>query len=155
MDKEKLDEKYQELDVRENEYFQNNIRAGMHSLKVLLRKLDQPVNKTKWVEKTFPFPSPQWLKFTRHVIGQEEEMFRYSERILLSLVNKDVENGELNSLKITKIMSYCRFPSKFSLLESRIWNAMDTLPRLITAHWLIQSLRIKLDFFYFFPPFPQ
>lgn len=59
MDKEKLDEKYQELDVRENEYFQNNIRAGMHSLKVLLRKLDQPVNKTKWVEKTFPFPLPQ------------------------------------------------------------------------------------------------
>lgn len=48
MDTDKLDEKYQELDVRENEYFQNNIRASMHSLKVLLKKLDQPVNKTKW-----------------------------------------------------------------------------------------------------------
>lgn len=52
MDSEKLDEKYQDLEVRENEYFQNNIRAGMHSLKVLLKKLDQPVNKTKWVTKT-------------------------------------------------------------------------------------------------------
>ncbi|KAI5749978.1 hypothetical protein M8J76_011853 [Diaphorina citri] len=48
MDADKLDEKYAELEVKEDEYFQNNIRAGMHSLKNLLRKLDQPVNKTKW-----------------------------------------------------------------------------------------------------------
>uniref|UniRef100_A0A8D8LU72 Endothelin-converting enzyme 1 n=1 Tax=Cacopsylla melanoneura TaxID=428564 RepID=A0A8D8LU72_9HEMI len=48
MDTKKLDEKYEDLEVRENEYFQNNIRASWHSLKVLLKKLDQPVNKTKW-----------------------------------------------------------------------------------------------------------
>ncbi|KAK7794358.1 hypothetical protein R5R35_007241 [Gryllus longicercus] len=43
-----LDEKYKDLNITENEYFQNNINVNLFNLKKNLEKLDQPVNKTRW-----------------------------------------------------------------------------------------------------------
>ncbi|XP_050671750.1 endothelin-converting enzyme homolog isoform X2 [Leptidea sinapis] len=48
LDKEELDKQYEELVVRPNEYFENNIAFNTFSLKHDLSKLDEPVNKTKW-----------------------------------------------------------------------------------------------------------
>ncbi|GBP18634.1 Endothelin-converting enzyme homolog [Eumeta japonica] len=48
LNKEELDKQYEELEVKENQYFENNIAYNEFSLKNDLKKLDQPVNKTKW-----------------------------------------------------------------------------------------------------------
>ncbi|XP_045456630.1 endothelin-converting enzyme homolog [Melitaea cinxia] len=48
LNKEELDKQYEELIVKPNEYFANNIEYNIFSLKHDLSKLDQPVNKTKW-----------------------------------------------------------------------------------------------------------
>ncbi|XP_050357045.1 endothelin-converting enzyme homolog isoform X1 [Nymphalis io] len=48
LNKEDLDKQYEELEVKPNEYFANNIAFNVFSLKHDLSKLDQPVNKTKW-----------------------------------------------------------------------------------------------------------
>lgn len=48
LNKDELDKQYEELEVKPNEYFDNNIAFNVFSLKHDLRKLDQPVNKTKW-----------------------------------------------------------------------------------------------------------
>ncbi|XP_063986007.1 endothelin-converting enzyme homolog [Diachasmimorpha longicaudata] len=44
-----LDERYKDLQIRQNEYFLNNIRVNKYSLKKNLEKLDRPVNKTTWI----------------------------------------------------------------------------------------------------------
>ncbi|KAK2588944.1 hypothetical protein KPH14_001799 [Odynerus spinipes] len=44
-----LDERYRDLSIKPNEYFQNNIRVSKYTLKKALEKLDQPVNKTAWI----------------------------------------------------------------------------------------------------------
>ncbi|XP_057322411.1 endothelin-converting enzyme homolog [Microplitis mediator] len=44
-----LDERYQDLNIKDNEYFLNNIRINKYTLKKNLEKLDQPVNKTTWI----------------------------------------------------------------------------------------------------------
>lgn len=46
--KDELDKQYEELDVKPNEYFENNIAYNVFSLKNDLKKLDKPVNKSKW-----------------------------------------------------------------------------------------------------------
>ncbi|XP_052752968.1 endothelin-converting enzyme homolog isoform X1 [Galleria mellonella] len=46
--KDELNKQYEELQVKPNEYFDNNIAFNVFSLKNDLKKLDQPVNKTKW-----------------------------------------------------------------------------------------------------------
>lgn len=43
-----LDKQYSDLNVKLNEYFQNNIEVNIHSLKKNLEKLDEPVNRTRW-----------------------------------------------------------------------------------------------------------
>ncbi|XP_049783142.1 endothelin-converting enzyme homolog isoform X1 [Schistocerca cancellata] len=43
-----LDQKYKDLEIKEDEYFENNIRVNKYNLKSNLEKLDQPVNKTRW-----------------------------------------------------------------------------------------------------------
>lgn len=43
-----LDEKYKDLDIDPEKYFDNNIRVNIYNLKKNLEKLDQVVNKTKW-----------------------------------------------------------------------------------------------------------
>ncbi|GLV38283.1 Neprilysin 3 [Carabus blaptoides fortunei] len=43
-----LDKKYDKLEVRDDEYFMNNIRLSKYNLKKNLEKLDEPVNKTRW-----------------------------------------------------------------------------------------------------------
>ncbi|XP_022118451.2 endothelin-converting enzyme homolog isoform X2 [Pieris rapae] len=48
LDKDELDKQYGDLVVKPNEYFENNIAFNTFSLKHDLKKLDQPVNKTKW-----------------------------------------------------------------------------------------------------------
>ncbi|XP_049881763.1 endothelin-converting enzyme homolog isoform X2 [Pectinophora gossypiella] len=48
LDKSELDKQYEELEVKPNEYFENNINFNKYSLRNDLKKLDQPVNKTKW-----------------------------------------------------------------------------------------------------------
>ncbi|CAK1546700.1 unnamed protein product [Leptosia nina] len=48
LDKNELDKQYDELVVKPNEYFENNIAFNTFSLKHDLKKLDQVVNKTKW-----------------------------------------------------------------------------------------------------------
>ncbi|XP_017767260.1 PREDICTED: endothelin-converting enzyme 1 isoform X2 [Eufriesea mexicana] len=45
----KLDERYKDLTIKQNEYFQNNIRVNKYNLRKNLEKLDLPVNKTTWV----------------------------------------------------------------------------------------------------------
>lgn len=49
MDANQLDYKYNNLTVRSDEYFDNNIRAIQFNLEQYLYKLDQPVNRTKYV----------------------------------------------------------------------------------------------------------
>ncbi|KOX79211.1 Endothelin-converting enzyme 1 [Melipona quadrifasciata] len=44
-----LDERYSDLIIKKNEYFQNNIRVNKYNLRKNLEKLDQPVNKTTWI----------------------------------------------------------------------------------------------------------
>ncbi|KAK1129755.1 hypothetical protein K0M31_019467 [Melipona bicolor] len=44
-----LDERYSDLTIKKNEYFQNNIRVNKYNLRKNLEKLDQPVNKTTWI----------------------------------------------------------------------------------------------------------
>ncbi|XP_020280455.1 endothelin-converting enzyme 1 isoform X3 [Pseudomyrmex gracilis] len=44
-----LDERYRDLIIKPNEYFQNNIRVNKYNLRKNLEKLDQVVNKTAWV----------------------------------------------------------------------------------------------------------
>lgn len=44
-----LDERYRNLQIKENEYFLNNIRVNKYNLRKSLEKLDQPVNKTTWI----------------------------------------------------------------------------------------------------------
>lgn len=48
MDSNQLDDKYQNLTVRSDEYFENNLRAIQFNLAQYLYKLDQPVNRSKW-----------------------------------------------------------------------------------------------------------
>ncbi|XP_025407064.1 endothelin-converting enzyme homolog [Sipha flava] len=48
MDSDQLNDKYQNLSVRFDEYFENNIRAIQFNLIQYLYKLDRPVNRTKW-----------------------------------------------------------------------------------------------------------
>ncbi|CAH2060687.1 unnamed protein product, partial [Iphiclides podalirius] len=48
LNKDELNKQYAELEVQPNEYFENNIAFNVFSLKNDLKKLDQPVNKTKW-----------------------------------------------------------------------------------------------------------
>lgn len=43
-----LDEKYAELEFKEDEYFNNNLVVSKYMLRQELERLDQPVNKTKW-----------------------------------------------------------------------------------------------------------
>jgi len=47
MDSNQLDDKYQNLTVRSDEYFNNNLRAIQYNLMQYLFKLDQPVNRSK------------------------------------------------------------------------------------------------------------
>ena len=44
-----LDERYKDLTIKQNEYFQNNIRVNKYNLRKNLEKLDQPVNRTTWI----------------------------------------------------------------------------------------------------------
>lgn len=44
-----LDERYESLQIKENEYFLNNIRVNKYNLRKSLENLDQPVNKTTWI----------------------------------------------------------------------------------------------------------
>ncbi|XP_046673742.1 endothelin-converting enzyme homolog isoform X3 [Homalodisca vitripennis] len=48
LDAEKLDERYKELNVNQNTYFQNNIHANQFNLRRNLQNLGTPVNKTRW-----------------------------------------------------------------------------------------------------------
>lgn len=44
-----LDERYQDLIMKPDEYFLNNLRVNKYTLKTNLEKLDQVVNKTTWI----------------------------------------------------------------------------------------------------------
>lgn len=44
-----LDERYRNLSIKQNEYFQNNLRVNKYNLRKNLEKLDQVVNKTTWI----------------------------------------------------------------------------------------------------------
>lgn len=48
LNKDELDKQYEDLRVKPNEYFQNNLAVNLYSLKNDLQKLDEPVNRTKW-----------------------------------------------------------------------------------------------------------
>lgn len=43
-----LDKKYFDLDLNDQEYFENNIKVNQFNLRENLDRLDRPVNKTKW-----------------------------------------------------------------------------------------------------------
>lgn len=43
-----LDERYRDLNIAKNAYFENNVRLNVFNLRKNLEKLDQPVNKTRW-----------------------------------------------------------------------------------------------------------
>ncbi|XP_014208361.1 endothelin-converting enzyme homolog isoform X2 [Copidosoma floridanum] len=44
-----LDERYDDLEIKQGEYFFNNIRVNKYNLVKNLEKLNQPVNKTTWI----------------------------------------------------------------------------------------------------------
>uniref|UniRef100_A0A336LY78 CSON004984 protein n=1 Tax=Culicoides sonorensis TaxID=179676 RepID=A0A336LY78_CULSO len=48
LDTKQLDEKYFELTIKNDTYFQNNIEINRYNLRKNLEKLDEPVNKTRW-----------------------------------------------------------------------------------------------------------
>ncbi|XP_052133454.1 endothelin-converting enzyme homolog [Frankliniella occidentalis] len=43
-----LDKKYEDLKFKEDEYFNNNVELSRFNLRANLKKLDEPVNKTRW-----------------------------------------------------------------------------------------------------------
>lgn len=43
-----LDERYRELEIKQDEYFMNNIRVNQYNLKKNIEKLDVPVNKSRY-----------------------------------------------------------------------------------------------------------
>ncbi|KAK4877932.1 hypothetical protein RN001_010438 [Aquatica leii] len=43
-----LDERYNILDIRRDEYFENNIKINFYALRKNLEKINEPVNKTTW-----------------------------------------------------------------------------------------------------------
>lgn len=47
LDVAKLDDRYKELSVNENSYFENNIHANQFNLRKNLQSLGTPVNKTR------------------------------------------------------------------------------------------------------------
>lgn len=47
LDPNELNRKYDGLEIKEDEYFLNNIRINQFRIKENLEKLDQPVNKSK------------------------------------------------------------------------------------------------------------
>lgn len=47
LDPDELNKKYEGLEIKEDEYFLNNIRINQFRIKENLEKLDQPVNKSK------------------------------------------------------------------------------------------------------------
>lgn len=48
LDPKQLDDKYTELNISANQYFENNLRLNIYNLKKNLERIDQPVNKTHW-----------------------------------------------------------------------------------------------------------
>lgn len=52
-----LDEKYKDLNIRQDEYFENNIRVNQYNFKRNILKLDQPVNKTRYKNLMLSFRS--------------------------------------------------------------------------------------------------
>ncbi|XP_076756749.1 M13 family metallopeptidase neprilysin 3 isoform X2 [Xylocopa sonorina] len=49
LNQDELDERYKDLTIKQNEYFENNIRVNKYNLRKNLEKLDQPVNRTTWI----------------------------------------------------------------------------------------------------------
>ncbi|KAB0791750.1 hypothetical protein PPYR_03550 [Photinus pyralis] len=43
-----LDDRYSILDIRNDEYFENNIKVNLYALRKNLEKINEPVNKTTW-----------------------------------------------------------------------------------------------------------
>lgn len=48
LDPVQLDEKFKDLNISSNQYFENNLRLNIYNLKKNLERIDQPVNKTRW-----------------------------------------------------------------------------------------------------------
>lgn len=43
-----MDERYEQLDVRSDTFFTNNLNINYYNLKKNLEKINEPVNKTTW-----------------------------------------------------------------------------------------------------------
>lgn len=48
LDPAQLDEKYKDLEIDGNQYFDNNLKLNAYNLKKNLERLDQPVNKVRY-----------------------------------------------------------------------------------------------------------
>ncbi|XP_075238174.1 M13 family metallopeptidase neprilysin 3 isoform X2 [Lycorma delicatula] len=48
LNSDQLDEEYYDLNVKEDQYFTNNLHANQYNMRRNLQKLGQPVNKTRW-----------------------------------------------------------------------------------------------------------
>lgn len=48
-----LDERYEQLEVRSDAYFVNNLNINLYNLKKNLEKINEPVNKTTWSKCIF------------------------------------------------------------------------------------------------------
>jgi neprilysin len=48
LDPVQLDEKFKDLIISSNQYFENNLRLNIYNLKKNLERIDQKVNKTRW-----------------------------------------------------------------------------------------------------------
>lgn len=48
LDPVQLDEKYKDLNISSNQYFENNLLLNIYNLKKNLERIDQPVNKSRW-----------------------------------------------------------------------------------------------------------
>jgi endothelin-converting enzyme len=63
-----LDEKYKDLIIQQYEYFENNIRVNQYNLRRNIEKLDQPVNKTRYVHShahsfvQYSRDPPNWIR---------------------------------------------------------------------------------------------
>lgn len=70
MNPQALDDKYKDLTIREDEYFQNNVRSNQFMLKQNVQRLDFPVNKTRFKHFSIFFCEQcHWFKVRATLLG--------------------------------------------------------------------------------------
>lgn len=77
LDNKILEEYYSDLDVNEENYFENVIKLAQYKLDLAYNKLRKPINKTAWEQRSMPGVANAFY-------SPVENSIRKSKRVLLS-----------------------------------------------------------------------